>query len=85
MCLGRAPYERQAKPPSRTTTGLRAGSTSIDIEDVRLMRMNLLPEIQIKAAGGIRTYGEAVELLQAGASRLGTSSGVNIVQEASRS
>jgi deoxyribose-phosphate aldolase len=48
------------------------------------MRANLLPEIQIKAAGGIRNYAEAQQMLQAGASRLGTSSGVKILEEASR-
>lgn len=48
------------------------------------MRSNLLPDIQIKAAGGIRNYAEAREMLQAGASRLGTSSGIKILEEASR-
>ena len=46
------------------------------------MRSNLLPEIQIKAAGGIKSYAEAQQLLQAGASRLGTSSGIKILEEA---
>jgi deoxyribose-phosphate aldolase len=48
------------------------------------MRSNLLPEIQIKAAGGIRSHAEAVQMLQAGAARLGTSSGIKIIEEASR-
>jgi deoxyribose-phosphate aldolase len=49
-----------------------------------MMRSSLLPEIQIKAAGGIRSYAEALQLLQAGASRLGTSSGIKIIEEASK-
>jgi deoxyribose-phosphate aldolase len=66
----------------KTSTGY--GPSGANVEDVRLMRSNLLPEIQIKAAGGIRSYAEALQLLQAGASRLGTSSGIKIIEEASR-
>ena len=66
----------------KTSTGY--GPSGATVEDVRLMRSNLLPEIQIKAAGGIRTYAEALSLLQAGASRLGTSSGIKILEEAQR-
>jgi deoxyribose-phosphate aldolase len=64
----------------KTSTGY--GPSGATVEDVRLMRTHLLPEIRIKAAGGIRSYAEAVELLQAGASRIGTSSGVKIIEEA---
>ncbi|HLH30865.1 MAG TPA: deoxyribose-phosphate aldolase [Terriglobia bacterium] len=66
----------------KTSTGY--GPSGATVEDVRLMRANLLPEIQIKAAGGIRNYAEAVQMLQAGASRLGTSSGIKILEEASQ-
>src|SRR5438094_3222094 len=66
----------------KTSTGY--GPTGATVEDVRMMRSSLLPEIQIKAAGGIRSYGEALQLLQAGASRLGTSSGIKIIEEASK-
>jgi deoxyribose-phosphate aldolase len=66
----------------KTSTGY--GPSGANVEDVRLMRSNLLPEIQIKAAGGIRSYSEAIQLLQAGASRLGTSSGIQIIEEAGR-
>jgi deoxyribose-phosphate aldolase len=66
----------------KTSTGY--GPSGANVEDVRLMRSNLLPEIQIKAAGGIRSHAEALQLLQAGASRLGTSSGIKIIEEASR-
>jgi deoxyribose-phosphate aldolase len=63
----------------KTSTGY--GPSGATVQDVRLMRTHLLPEIQIKAAGGIRSYAEAVELLQAGASRLGTSSAMKIMEE----
>jgi len=66
----------------KTSTGY--GPTGATVEDVRLMRLNLLPEIQIKAAGGIRSHAEAIQMLQAGAARLGTSSGIKIIEEASR-
>src|SRR5262245_19733446 len=66
----------------KTSTGY--GPAGATVEDVRLMRMHLLPEIQIKAAGGIRSYAEAAQMLKAGASRLGTSSGIKIIEEASR-
>src|SRR5437870_5542969 len=66
----------------KTSTGY--GPSGANVEDVRLMRSNLLPEIHIKAAGRIRSYAEALQLLQAGASRLGTSSGIKIIEEASR-
>src|SRR5204863_5513491 len=66
----------------KTSTGY--GPSGATVEDVRLMRTNLLPEIQIKAAGGIKSYAEAQQLLQAGASRLGTSSGIKILEEAGK-
>src|ERR1043166_7492696 len=66
----------------KTSTGY--GPSGATVEDVRMMRSSLLPEIQIKAAGGIRSYAEAVQLLQAGASRLETSSGIKIIEKAGR-
>ena len=66
----------------KTSTGY--GPAGATIEDVRLMRSSLLPEIQIKAAGGIRSHAEAVQMLQSGAARLGTSSGIKIIEEASK-
>jgi len=67
----------------KTSTGY--GPSGATVDDVKLMRDELLPEIRIKAAGGIRSYREAVALLQAGASRIGTSSGVAMVEEARKS
>ena len=63
----------------KTSTGY--GPSGATAEDVTLMRDILQPEIQIKAAGGIRSHSEAMALLKAGASRIGTSSGVAIVEE----
>jgi len=47
---------------------------------IRLMRENLPSSVGIKASGGIKTYEKAVQLIQAGADRIGTSSGVEIVK-----
>jgi len=63
----------------KTSTGF--GATGATVADVQLMRANLRPEIHIKASGGIRSYSQALALLEAGASRIGTSSGVTIVEE----
>jgi deoxyribose-phosphate aldolase len=38
-------------------------------------------EMGVKASGGIRTYDQAIALIQAGANRIGTSSGVKIIEE----
>jgi len=67
----------------KTSTGY--GPAGATVEDVTLMRATLLPAIQIKASGGIRSYSEAMALLQAGASRIGTSAGVAIVEESRKS
>ncbi len=60
----------------KTSTGWNGGATS-DI--VKLLRENLNSSIKIKASGGIRTPDAAHELINAGALRLGTSSGVHLV------
>jgi deoxyribose-phosphate aldolase len=52
------------------------------VEDVRLMRKVVGPEMGVKAAGGIRTYEQALAMIEAGATRIGTSSGVKIVEGA---
>jgi deoxyribose-phosphate aldolase len=63
----------------KTSTGF--AGTGADIEIVRKMRSILSPEIKIKASGGIKTYDQAVAFIEAGAERIGTSSGVAIVSE----
>ena len=63
----------------KTSTGLNpAGGASV--EDVKLMA-ETAPECKIKAAGGIRTAREALDLIEAGASRIGTSSSIQIIEE----
>ena len=64
----------------KTSTGFsKAGAT---VEDVRLMRRTVGPEMGVKAAGGIHTREEALAMLAAGATRIGASSGIAIVSEA---
>jgi len=46
------------------------------------MRRVVGSEVKVKASGGVRTYADALEMIQAGASRIGTSAGVRIVEEA---
>ncbi|HVS96869.1 MAG TPA: deoxyribose-phosphate aldolase [Puia sp.] len=65
----------------KTSTGYAEKGASI--EAVRLMRQHLPPTVRIKASGGIRTAVLARQLIDAGASRLGTSSGVSLVCEQS--
>ena len=63
----------------KTSTGMNpAGGATI--EDVKLMKESA-PNCKIKAAGGIRTAKQALEMLDAGADRIGTSSGVEIINE----
>ena len=50
------------------------------IEDVRLMRRVVGPEMGVKAAGGIRSREDAKAMIEAGATRLGTSASVKIVK-----
>jgi len=63
----------------KTSTGLHpAGGATI--EDIKLMK-ETAPNCKIKAAGGIRTAKQALEMINAGAERIGTSSGVQIINE----
>jgi len=64
----------------KTSTGYaEKGAT---VEAVQLMRKHLADKIQIKASGGIKTYTFARQLIDAGATRLGCSSSIQIVTEA---
>ncbi|MBS1774064.1 MAG: deoxyribose-phosphate aldolase [Bacteroidetes bacterium] len=63
----------------KTSTGF--AETGATIEAVRIMRANLPSHIQIKASGGIRDYASAKQYIDAGATRIGTSSGIQIVKE----
>jgi deoxyribose-phosphate aldolase len=62
----------------KTSTGFStAGAT---VEDVALMRKTVGPEIGVKAAGGVRNLEDAKKMIAAGATRLGASAGVQIMQ-----
>ncbi len=61
----------------KTSTGF--APTGAKVENIQLMRSVLPAEVGIKASGGIKTREQALLMIQAGADRLGTSSGVTIV------
>ena len=61
----------------KTSTGFGTGGATL--EDVILMKNNIGPDVKIKAAGGIRTKEDMVAFVEAGCSRLGTSSAIDIL------
>jgi len=61
----------------KTSTGFGTGGATV--EDVRLMAEVIAGRAQIKAAGGVRTPADARAMIEAGATRLGTSGGVGLV------
>ncbi|MCH7397402.1 deoxyribose-phosphate aldolase [Belliella sp. DSM 107340] len=63
----------------KTSTGFAPEGAKV--EDIRLMRANLPSNVGIKASGGIKTLAQAKALIEAGADRIGTSSGVQILEE----
>lgn len=63
----------------KTSTGFGTGGATL--EDVKLMKSCVKDEIKIKAAGGIRDIQSVLAFIDAGACRIGTSSGVKIVEE----
>ncbi|MBM3706229.1 MAG: deoxyribose-phosphate aldolase [Actinobacteria bacterium] len=63
----------------KTSTGF--GTRGAELDDVRLIREVVTRNIGVKAAGGIKTFKDAQALIDAGATRLGTSSGLNIIEE----
>jgi deoxyribose-phosphate aldolase len=65
----------------KTSTGF--GPSGAKPEDVALMRRVVGPNIGVKAAGGIRTYDDAMKMIDAGATRIGASASVKILQGAS--
>lgn len=64
----------------KTSTGIFAGGAKLD--DVKLMINAVGGKIEVKASGGIRTFEQAVDFLTAGASRIGSSMGVSIIEGA---
>lgn len=63
----------------KTSTGFSSGGASV--ADVALMKKVVKEKMQVKASGGIRDYSTALAMVEAGASRLGTSNGVQIVKK----
>ncbi|EOT38890.1 MULTISPECIES: deoxyribose-phosphate aldolase [Enterococcus] len=61
----------------KTSTGFSTGGATV--EDVRLMRQTVGPEMGVKASGGIHNEQEAMAMVEAGANRLGTSASIAIV------
>lgn len=64
----------------KTSTGFSIGGATA--HDVALMRQVVGANVGVKAAGGIRTYADAVTMIAAGANRIGASASVKIMQEA---
>lgn len=62
----------------KTSTGFSTGGATV--EDIRLMREAVGPEMGVKASGGVRDRATAAAMIEAGATRIGTSSGVAIVE-----
>ncbi|WP_431809212.1 deoxyribose-phosphate aldolase [Brevibacillus agri] len=61
----------------KTSTGFGPGGATV--EDIALMRKTVGPDIGVKASGGVRDGEAALAMIEAGASRIGTSSGISIV------
>ena len=62
----------------KTSTGFAGGGATV--HDVALMRRTVGPQMGVKASGGVRTYEDAESLIKAGATRIGASAGVKIIQ-----
>lgn len=62
----------------KTSTGFGTGGATV--ADVALMRATVGPTIGVKASGGVRTTAEALAVIDAGASRIGASSGVKLLE-----
>ena len=62
----------------KTSTGFSTGGATLP--DVKLMRQTVGPDMGVKPAGGARSYADAVAFVEAGATRIGTSSGVAILK-----
>ena len=66
----------------KTSTGFAGGGATV--HDVELMRRVVGPDIGVKASGGVRTFEEAESMVKAGATRIGASAGVKIIQGPSK-
>ena len=61
----------------KTSTGFSTGGATV--EAVKLMRETVGPEMGVKASGGVRTHEDLIAMVEAGANRIGTSSGAKII------
>ncbi len=64
----------------KTSTGFSTGGATE--HDIELMRKTVGDKMGVKASGGIKTYEDAIKMINAGANRLGTSSGIAIIKSA---
>ena len=64
----------------KTSTGFLQGGATV--HNIQLMKSVLGDSLGIKASGGVRNYEQAVAMIEAGATRIGVSAGVSIIQEA---
>ena len=62
----------------KTSTGFAQGGATV--EDVRLLREHVCPDVRVKAAGGIRSFDQAQAMIDAGAERIGASALVSLVK-----
>ena len=62
----------------KTSTGFGTGGATV--ADIKLMRETVGPTLGVKASGGVRTLADALAMIEAGATRIGTSAGVAIVE-----
>lgn len=63
----------------KTSTGFSKSGATVD--DVRFLKSIVGDRIQVKASGGIKSYEEAMEMIDAGADRIGTSRGVALIEQ----
>lgn len=61
----------------KTSTGFSSGGATVS--DIKLMRKTVGPNFGVKASGGVRSYEDAMQMIEAGATRIGASSGIKIV------
>lgn len=75
-----AEIAKEVKPDYiKTSTGF--GTSGATVEDVRVMKETVDNEVKVKAAGGIRDWKTCQAMIEAGASRIGTSSSLKILEE----
>ncbi len=63
----------------KTSTGFAPSGATV--EHIRLIKSSIVPGVGIKASGGIKTKAQAIEMIKAGALRIGTSSGVKMMND----